>query len=218
MSRLVALLILSLALAAPAGASTPVPSAPTQRLNWQIQPGRSLALIALDSSEASLIERFGAFNVQPAQIKLDAGEPYPASVLFPRDANKRIALVWRDSVKRSGVAVAVVRGERSFWTLPGGLGLGSTVAELEKRNGRPLLLTGLGPARTGQVLGWNNGALASHLARVSLLLGDYDYALLSAPARQQVLVGPYLSSLRAVQLLNPAVVEMRVQFGDPGLP
>ena len=141
MSRLVALLILSLALAAPAGASTPAPSAPTQRLNWQIQPGRSLALIALDSSEASLIERFGAFNVQPAQIKLDAGEPYPASVLFPRDANKRIALVWRDSVKRSGVAVAVVRGERSFWTLPGGLGLGSTVAELEKRNGRPLLLT-----------------------------------------------------------------------------
>ena len=216
MSRLVALLTLSLALAAPAGASTPVPSAPTQRLNWQIQPGRSLALIALDSSEASLIERFGAFNVQPAQIKLDAGEPYPASVLFPRDANKRIALVWRDSVKRSGVAVAVVRGERSFWTLPGGLGLGSTVAELEKRNGRPLLLTGLGPARTGQVLGWNNGALASNLARVSLLLGDYDYALLSAPARQQVLVGPYLSSLRAVQLLNPAVVEFRVQFGDPG--
>ena len=124
MSRLVALLTLSLALAAPAGASTPAPSAPTQRLNWQIQPGRSLALIALDSSEASLIERFGAFNVQPAQIKLDAGEPYPASVLFPRDANKRIALVWRDSVKRSGVAVAVVRGERSFWTLPGGLGLG----------------------------------------------------------------------------------------------
>ncbi len=171
MSRLVALLTLSLALAAPAGASTPVPSAPTQRLNWQIQPGRSLALIALDSSEASLIERFGAFNVQPAQIKLDAGEP-----------------------------------------------LGSTVAELEKRNGRPLLLTGLGPARTGQVLGWNNGALASSLARVSLLLGDYDYALLSAPARQQVLVGPYLSSLRAVQLLNPAVMEMRVQFGDPGLP
>ena len=57
-------------------------------------------------------------------------------MLFPRDANKRIALVWRDSVKRSGVAVAVVRGERSFWTLPGGLGLGSTVAELEKRNGR----------------------------------------------------------------------------------
>ena len=51
---------------------------------------------------------------------------------------------------------------------------------------------------------------------VSLLLGDYDYALLSAPARQQVLVGPYLSSLRAVQLLNPAVVEFRVQFGDPG--
>ncbi|MFO1235052.1 MAG: hypothetical protein U1E47_08390 [Rivihabitans pingtungensis] len=212
MSRLVALLTLSLALAAPAGASTPAPSAPTQRLNWQIQPGRSLALIALDSSEASLIERFGAFNVQPAQIKLDAGEPYPASVLFPRDANKRIALVWRDSVKRSGVAVAVVRGERSFWTLPGGLGLGSTVAELEKRNGRSLLLTGLGPAHTGQIVGWNNGALDASLARVSLLLGDYNYALLSAPARQQVLVGPYLSSLRAVQLLNPAVVEMRVQL------
>lgn len=62
MSRLAALLTLSLALAAPAGASTPAPSAPTQRLNWQIQPGRSLALIALDSSEASLIERFGAFR------------------------------------------------------------------------------------------------------------------------------------------------------------
>ena len=68
------------------------------------------------------------------------------------------------------------------------------------------------------MLGWNNGALDSQPGAVSLLLGDYDYALLSAPARQQVLVGPYLSSLRAVQLLNPAVVEMRVQFGDPGLP
>ena len=34
--------------------------------------------------------------------KLDAGEPYPASVLFPRDANKRIALVWRDSVNAKG--------------------------------------------------------------------------------------------------------------------
>lgn len=218
MSPRAGLLAFALALAAPAWAGTPAPSAPIQRLNWVIQPGRSLALIALDSSEASLIERFGAFNVLPTQIKLDAGEPYPASVLFPRDASKRIALVWRDSVRRSGVAVAVVRGERSFWSLPGGLGLGSTVTELEKRNGRALLLTGLGPAHTGQVLGWNNGALAGSLARVNLQLGEYNYALLSAPARQQLLVGPYLSSLRAVQLLNPAVVEFRVQFGDPGLP
>ena len=97
----------------------------------------------------------------PPRIKLDAGEPYPASVLFPRDANKRIALVWRDSVKRSGVAVAVVRGERSFWTLPGGLGLGSTVAELEKRNGRPAAAHRPGASAPGQVLGWNNGALDS---------------------------------------------------------
>ena len=82
-------------------------------------------------------------------------------MLFPRDANKRIALVWRDSVKRSGVAVAVVRGERSFWTLPGGLGLRKRQhgGRAGKRNGRSLLLTGSGPARTGQVLGWNNGAL-----------------------------------------------------------
>ena len=192
------------------------PSRPLRVLLLSLACSAALAAQAQSATRLRFADRSDLRLGPQAQIKLDAGEPYPASVLFPRDANKRIALVWRDSVKRSGVAVAVVRGERSFWTLPGGLGLGSTVAELEKRNGRPLLLTGLGPARTGQVLGWNNGALASSLARVSLLLGDYDYALLSAPARQQVLVGPYLSSLRAVQLLNPAVVEFRVQFGDPG--
>ena len=103
MSRLAALLTLSLALAAPAGASTPAPSAPTQRLNWQIQPGRSLALIALDSSEASLIERFGAFNVQPAQIKLDAGDPYPARCCFRATATS--ASPWSGATRPPAAAL-----------------------------------------------------------------------------------------------------------------
>ena len=194
------------------------PHAPAARLNWPIQPGRSLAFVPLDISEAALNQRFGAFNVQPAQIKLDAGDPYPASVLFPRDSDKRITLVWRDPATRSGIAVAVVRGQRSFWTLPGQITLGTGVAELENRNGRPLLLAGIGPNQGGHIVSWNNGALSAALAKVTLYVADYNFALLSASAQQPLAAGVYPSTLRAEQLLNPAVSEFRVQFSAPALP
>ncbi|MEN9986018.1 MAG: hypothetical protein RI925_1520 [Pseudomonadota bacterium] len=218
MKRSVIWLWLGLCLAPLAPLWAASPNAPAARLNWPIQPGRSLAFVPLDISEAALNERFGPFNVQSTQIKLDAGDPYPASVLFPRDGDKRITLVWRDPVKRSGIAVAVVRGQRSFWSLPGQISLGTGVATLESRNGRPLLLAGIGPNQGGHIVSWNNGALSTALAKVTLYVADYNFALLSASAQQALAAGVYPSTVRAVQLLNPAVSEFRVQFSAPALP
>ena len=47
---------------------------------------------------------------------------------------------------------AVVRGQRSFWSLPGQISLGTGVATLESRNGRPLLLAGIGPHQGGHIV------------------------------------------------------------------
>ena len=66
-----------------------------------------------------------------------------ASVLFPRDPQRRLEMLWNNTSSRSGTQVIVING-KSNWAAPRGVKLGTQLAAVEKLNGKPFKLTAFG--------------------------------------------------------------------------
>ncbi|HEU5311744.1 MAG TPA: hypothetical protein VFV24_09855, partial [Candidatus Eisenbacteria bacterium] len=132
-------------------------------------------------------------------------------------STQRIEVLWHDTQQRRYPAAAILSGEKSQWQLPGGITLGTTLHDLEQRNGRPFLLAGFGWDYAGAVLSWNGGALASVLGMNTRLYltppsapnGDSLYA-------QAMGDRPFSSSSHPMRAMNPRVHRIRVEFPPPG--
>jgi hypothetical protein len=109
------------------------------------------------TSEAELKTLFGPANVSHALIDGPEGETYPATVLFARDPARTVRIVWIDDAARRGVSDVTVVG--GAWRGPRDIRVGSTMAEIEKANGRPFTLYGFGWDYGGIVSDWRKGAL-----------------------------------------------------------
>lgn len=92
-----------------------------------------------DSSEARLIETFGAENVVTGDVPGPEGTTLLATTIFPNDEATRQEFGWWNEEAREQLAyVTVPEGA----TTPGGLALGMTVKEVEALNGGPFELYG----------------------------------------------------------------------------
>ncbi|MCE1237577.1 MAG: hypothetical protein LWW93_14605 [Hyphomicrobiales bacterium] len=114
--------------------------------------------LAADSSHAKVVAAFGKENVVWTQVDGAEGEKIGATVLFPKDPKRRIELFWNDDKKRSGLSSARP-GPKNLAAAPNGVRPGMTVAEVEKLNGKPFLLSGFGWDYGGSVTDWKGGAL-----------------------------------------------------------
>lgn len=111
-----------------------------------------------DASHASISEIVGKENVIFTKIDGAEGEKVPATVLFPKNAQRRIELIWADEKKRKGLANLSLSPE-SVWVAPNGVKIGMSLAEVEKLNGRPFSLSGFDWDYGGYVTDWKGGAL-----------------------------------------------------------
>jgi hypothetical protein len=111
-------------------------------------------------ARAELLAAFGRPNVKDEQTATDPEGMNPATqtVLFDNTPADRIALI----LGRDGPDVTVEGHSR--WTGPGGLHVGSTLAEVVKANGGPFSLTGLGTPDAGgiAVLAFEGPSKAKH--------------------------------------------------------
>ena len=104
-----------------------------------------------DSSEAFLAELFGSDNVVAETIDGPEGTTLDATLVFPRDPARRLVVLWQDEEQRARPAAVIVR-EDSDWIGPGGVRLGSDLAEVEAANQAPFKVLGFG---------WDYGGAAS---------------------------------------------------------
>ena len=146
-------------------------------------PGERAGPITATTTLADLEARFGAAALSPVEV--DLGEGFTAAGVRVRDGeDDAISVLWEDP---SRVRVTQLRDLGPAWRTPEGVGLGTTLAELEAAAG-PFELLGFGWDYSGTVLltgtalaAWD-GLLVLRMrptapdASVDRVLGDNPYA------------------------------------------
>jgi hypothetical protein len=133
--------------------SAPAKSETSDRLSCTGPFGR-------DASHASISEIVGKENVIFTKVDGAEGEKISATVLFPKNAQRRIELIWADDKKRKGLANLSL-SPKSVWIAPNGVKIGMSLAEVETLNGRPFTLSGFDWDYGGYVTDWKGGALGA---------------------------------------------------------
>jgi hypothetical protein len=122
-----------------------------------------------NATHASLVKAFGANNVASLRVGVGEGETVRASVIFPRDAARRIEVLWIDEKRRRKPSeIRAQTGSR--WRTPQGVSVGMTLVDVEAINGRPFLLSGFGWDYGGTTTDWQGGALAAQDGGCRLML------------------------------------------------
>lgn len=111
---------------------------------------------AIDSSEARLIETYGADNVVTGIVPGPEGTEMLATTVFPDSPKKTIEVVWWDEDNRTDPSYFELPAKA---TAPGGVRIGMSLAEVEALNGEPFTLTGFGWDYGGYA-GFKSGALS----------------------------------------------------------
>lgn len=151
--------------AAPPAAVAPAP-APATQAQSPAPPATASStapalesLLRTDDTLATAQARLGAGNVVAETLDGAEGETFPGWVLYPDDPTRRIE-VFLDDANAHPTALRVF-AEETVWRRADGIGIGTTTAELQKRNGKPFEFLGFDWDYGGAITDWHGGALAS---------------------------------------------------------
>lgn len=111
---------------------------------------------AIDSSEARLIELYGADNVVTGTVPGPESSEMLATRVFPDDPDRMLEFVWWNEAALSDPSYIALPPEA---LAPGGVRIGQTLPEVQAINGEPFTLTGFG-WDYGGFAGFESGALS----------------------------------------------------------
>jgi hypothetical protein len=106
-------------------------------------------VFGIESSEALLIETYGADNVETGIVPGPEGTEMLATTVFPNDSRKRLQFVWWNEQELKDPS-HIELGSKMI--APGGVRAGQTVDEVVALNGEAFTLSGFG---------WDYGGYAS---------------------------------------------------------
>lgn len=182
--------------------------------DWLIVPGERVGKITPTSSESDLKKAYGDENVEEIEVSLGEGETEKGTVLFPKDPERRIQILWNDPRTKSNPVRIQIDDRRSRWKTAAGITIGTSLHELETINGKDFILTGFGWDYSGTVLSWNEGGLdkrSGPWGGITLRLDPEDYG--SSEGLSDVLGDrDFPSSQASMQKLNPKVYQIVVEF------
>jgi hypothetical protein len=135
--------------------AAPSPSGETVQNEW-VLPG----MFAPDTTFDALRDRFGAGQVRAGDVPGAEGESFRGVVLFPDDPAHRAYLYFQDEQSLRGLSRVRVIDATSRWRLDNGVAMGMALAELVRRNGKPIRYTGLGWDYGGNIEDLHEGTLA----------------------------------------------------------
>lgn len=182
--------------------------AQAQSNDWLIVPGQRVGPITAKTTRAQLAKWFPG-QVKDDKVYLVEGTYGPATFLYPKDARKRIAVVWTDD-KRQKIDMILLDGTVSEWRTSEGITLGTRLKKLEQMNGKSFKFSGLGWDLGGFVSDWQGGSLARVQQKLKVHL-EIDSAALTEKEIGQISGDQPVQSGNAVaQKANPWVDRMLV--------
>jgi hypothetical protein len=141
------------------GAATNSP--PTASVIDQVTEYELPGSFAPDTTVEALQVRFGKTQVKTGDVPGAEGESFRGVILFPDDSTRRAYLYFQDEKSLRGLSLVRVFEPDSRWRLDNGIAMGTTLAALVERNGRPIEYTGLDWDYGGTVTDLHGGTLAA---------------------------------------------------------
>jgi hypothetical protein len=126
---------------------------PAKGNNATIVIGKSIGSVPWPRNSTDLIHSFGSAKVNETKVPMGEGGFVKGSVVFPKDKDKEIQIVWGSS----GIERMIVRS--AFWKFGTGVRVGATLKDVQSLNGRPFKLYGLGWDYGGTTSAWEGGSL-----------------------------------------------------------
>ncbi|MFG1462029.1 hypothetical protein V5F77_03935 [Xanthobacter sp. DSM 24535] len=156
------------------------------------------------TSEVNLIADFGAQAISRADVQEPDGSTGPGSVLLAGNSKLRLDVAWADGLGYT-VPTRVAFTEESAWSVAG-VRIGSSLADVERANGRAFRIQGFGGNGSGVVVDWQKGALANMPGPCRLGV-QFALSAAASDAAQAKVSGPktYLSSDPNIRALKPTV-------------
>jgi hypothetical protein len=127
--------------------------------SWLLAPDPALDLVRASDSEEALRRRLGEDVVRSDTVWVGEGMFEIGTVLFPDDPSRRVQVEWEDAEQRSRPRWVRLEGESSSWRIHPGVGLATTLAQVEELNEGPFRLHGFGWDYAGTSAGWDDGRL-----------------------------------------------------------
>jgi hypothetical protein len=201
------LVILAVLLTACSELRTPEAAHPPT--DWRFTPGASFGPLLTTSSEQDLVSTFGAGAVEPTQVDLGEGNFAPGTLVFRNDPLQTFSVTWQDTIARRTPESVRLAGDTSRWTTTTGIGLGTSLSELERLNGSPVGITGFGWDYGGTITDWRGGKLAPLTGRMVVSVAPADTATdVSSVLGDSV----FTSSDTAFTRIQPRVTRIIVWF------
>jgi len=187
------------------------------RHDWVIVPSVRVGPITASSSEADLRKAFGAAWVVDKEIDFGEGMFDPGTLIYEKVPGKTLAIRWKDPASRMApewFSICYAQpGVDCGWRTADGIGTGTALKDLERRNGGSFTLAGFGWDYSGTVVDWEGGKLGVLKKGPGRLILRLDAPHASAADYKAVRGDAIFSSSHPVmQKLNPRVYSMDFEF------
>ena len=167
--------------------------------------------IAPGDTERSLKQRYGKEAVVQ-DLPGAEGENYKGLVLFAKATDRRIEIAFTDDKARRASGLTLRDSATSRWSV-GGITIGSSLADVQKANGKPFLVNGFEWDYGGFVTDWKGGALSRPLQGGCTITVRFDK---KAAAPKSLLGDGVKAASDNATLMKwaPVVTEIGVNFPD----
>ena len=173
------------------------------------------SMLNAGTTKAALIEAHGAENVAEEKVPWVDSE-VNAVVLFPNDPSMRAEVLWFGDTNGPPDAARVSGGPDSLWVGPGGLLLGSGIADVEAVNGGPFMMTAFENHNHGEVSNFLGGKLDGASGDSCFVHLAMDAGTGAPEAAVAALSGDSETSFRSdsaeVRAVSPVVVDITISF------
>jgi len=130
---------------------------------WLCIPGKQVGKIKNTSSEAAIIAAYGKDNVVRRTIGLGEGETTEGTVVFP-DTDNELIIEWAEGQAFKKPAKIRIEKNNTNWKTDQGIGIGTTLAELRRINGKDFKFAGFEWDYAGFTNAWEGGKVNKNLS------------------------------------------------------
>lgn len=164
---------------APDVTGRPKAAEPVDANDWLCIPGRRVGPITYHTSAEDLKRIFGERNLIHKKMIEEEGTVTAVRTLIYPGQKDAVVVGWEDDRQRNRVLFVRIAGKKGArWQTGEGIGIGTTLAELNRINGAPFTFYGFGWDYGGWLIGWGKGKLQRKQPGIRLAMADSSAAAL----------------------------------------